>query len=388
VDLFFVKPNAQRNVVCVKDELNAVGETSLLREHEFELETELGRAFEIGLAGLGREAACPQPGGEIVSGFSRYQNSIASLPERERAKLQAIAGSIVRSYARGCQPVRSVQLVGHADIDPQRERREPGYLERISRELALEVKRALERLINNRAISSRIAWNMAGAGASQLVVPNPRTELDRMRNRRVHIWLSRTAQEPDTPPYVRWLQSCLNRVLNTNIATNGILGPQTRRAISSFQRSRGLPASGIVTPETLASVVQVCGSANIPSNGLAISIDTAESLSFTQFFALQRRNLCLVAEIDSQPQDPKAFRIPSYRVFLEGKDGRTLQTGVTLRTGRREQVRWFHIGPGEMRFGLIPDWSGWDRSRQPVHPSLVGNLTTTESDSWPPPPCT
>ena len=360
----------------------------MLREREFELETEMSRAFGIGLAGSGREAACPQPGGEIVNGFSRYQNSVASLQEREQAKLRAIAGSIVRSYKPGCQPVRSVQLVGHADIDPQRERREPGYLERISRERARAVKQALERLINNRAISSRIAWNIGGAGASQLVVPNPRTESDRMRNRRVHIWLSRTAQEPDTPPYVRWLQSCLNRVLHSGIAVNGILGPPTRNAIRSFQQRRGLPASGIVTPETLALVVQVCGSANVPSNGLVISIDTAESLSFTQFFALQRRNLCLIAEIDSQPKDPKAFRIPSYRVFLEGKDGRTLQTGVTLRTGRREQAKWFHIGPGEMRIGLIPDRSGWDSSRQPIHPSLVGNLTITESDSWPPPPCT
>jgi hypothetical protein len=369
----------------------------VLREPEFELETELERALETefvsglnpgpGLESWEMELDCPKPTGETVSGFSRYQNSVASLPPRERGKLAIVARSIVRSYSPGCQPVLSVQLVGHADVDPQRERREPGYLERISRERALAVKQALERLVNNRAISWRISWSVAGVGASQLAVANPRTEQDRLRNRRVQIWLSRKAQEPDTPPYVRWLQSCLNRVLGTDVAVNGILGPQTRSAIRSFQQRRSLPVNGIVTPETLSAVVQVCGSLNIPTGGLVINIDSAEMIHRTQFFAIQKRNLCLIAKIESQPKDPKAFHIARYTVSPIGKDGRNIQSGVSLQTDRQEQARWYHIGPGEVRFDVIPDWLSWDKARQPVHPSLVGTFTVTESDSWPPPPC-
>ena len=41
--------------------------------------------------------------------------------------------------------------------------------------------------MNNRVIASRIMWKYRGAGASQLAVPNPRTESDRRLNRRVEI---------------------------------------------------------------------------------------------------------------------------------------------------------------------------------------------------------
>lgn len=134
--------------------------------------------------------ACPMRTRIIVSGFSRYQNSVASLPQSERQKVRNIAGLIVRSYQPGCRPIRAVQLVGHADYDPFRERREPGFMMRISRARALAVKQALERLINNRAISSRIAWDVRGVGASQLVVRNPITEAGHRHNRRVEIWPS------------------------------------------------------------------------------------------------------------------------------------------------------------------------------------------------------
>ncbi len=80
-----------------------------------------------------------------------------------------------------------VQLVGHADRDLARERTEPGFMSRISRQRALAVKTELERLLNNRALSSQISWDVIGAADRQLVVANPRTELDRQRNRRVEM---------------------------------------------------------------------------------------------------------------------------------------------------------------------------------------------------------
>jgi outer membrane protein OmpA-like peptidoglycan-associated protein len=127
---------------------------------------------------------CPGPTRETVSGFSRYQNTVASLPPGEQQKLRLLAQRIVRSYQRGCRPIREVRLIGHADRDVQRGRQ---FENRISHERALAVRHALERLIGNRAISSRIRWDVRGVGSSQLVVQNPRTEAERRRNRRVDI---------------------------------------------------------------------------------------------------------------------------------------------------------------------------------------------------------
>src|ERR1700682_2415029 len=98
-----------------------------------------------------------------------------------------MAANIVANQRAGCVPLMKVQLTGHADRDLARERREPGFMLRISRERALAVKNELERLLNNRALSSQIAWDVIGAADRQLVVANPRTETDRQRNRRVEV---------------------------------------------------------------------------------------------------------------------------------------------------------------------------------------------------------
>jgi len=150
----------------------------------YELESELEQELEQAAP------ACPGPTRETVSGFSRYSNSVASLPPNERTKVAKIARLIVQSFRGGCRPLLTVHLVGHADRDLQRERAEPGFMVRISRNRAMEVRQALERLIDNRAISSRIAWDVRGVGASRLAVPNPATEQARMRNRRVELFLS------------------------------------------------------------------------------------------------------------------------------------------------------------------------------------------------------
>ena len=138
---------------------------------------------------------CPAPTSVIVSNFPRYRNSVASLPSGEQAKLRNIAELIKRSFRPGCRAIRTVMLVGHADRDLTRERAEPGFMVRISRERAMMVKQALERLIGDQVISSRLAWNVCGAGSNRLVVQNPSTEQGRMRNRRVEIVLLSSSQQ-------------------------------------------------------------------------------------------------------------------------------------------------------------------------------------------------
>lgn len=139
--------------------------------------------------------SCPRLAPVTVSRFPRYAESIASLPPAERQKVRQLAGIIVGSHRPGCRPVLQVNLIGHADRDYQRG---PAFEHRISAHRALTVQRAIQRLIGNPAILSRIVWNSRGAGARNLVLPSPRNEAERSRNRRVEVGLSRaiTANYP------------------------------------------------------------------------------------------------------------------------------------------------------------------------------------------------
>lgn len=56
--------------------------------------------------------------------------------------------------------------------------------------------------------------------------------------------------EPEGSEYVRWVQNTLNQVMSLRLPVDGIMGPDTRSAIRSFQQRQGLPVDGIVGPET------------------------------------------------------------------------------------------------------------------------------------------
>ncbi|HEX6289290.1 MAG TPA: peptidoglycan-binding protein [Herpetosiphonaceae bacterium] len=49
---------------------------------------------------------------------------------------------------------------------------------------------------------------------------------------------------------VRWAQNRLNQVLGMRLPVNGVLGPETREAIRTFQQQKGLPVDGILGPPT------------------------------------------------------------------------------------------------------------------------------------------
>jgi outer membrane protein OmpA-like peptidoglycan-associated protein len=130
--------------------------------------------------------SCPSLVQRTVSGFPRHGSTISSLPKAEQEKLRASAEQILRSFQPGCQPILTVGLVGHADRDPQSG---PGFEKRISDQRALAVQRALQAFIRDRSIVSRIIWQPIGTGAASLAVPNPRSEPERARNRRVEVFL-------------------------------------------------------------------------------------------------------------------------------------------------------------------------------------------------------
>lgn len=57
------------------------------------------------------------------------------------------------------------------------------------------------------------------------------------------------------PLYIAWVQASLNRVQGSNLVVDGIMGPKTRAAIITFQKSKGLVADGIVGPKTEAALI-------------------------------------------------------------------------------------------------------------------------------------
>ena len=59
--------------------------------------------------------------------------------------------------------------------------------------------------------------------------------------------------------YVQQIQTCLNRVNNAGLATDGVFGPLTNAAVVNYQRINGLTPDGIVGPLTWEHLRSRCG---------------------------------------------------------------------------------------------------------------------------------
>ena len=194
----------------------------------------------------------------VVSGFMRHRAEPTSLPASERQKISMIAAHIVRS-ARSTQAVRRVRLVGHADRDPGRG---PAFERRISGQRAEHVRAALldaiERASGSKYAGARIAWQIVATGASRPAIRNARSETDRARNRRVEIWLDPGGADPSSPPFVRWIQACLARIVQPRLAVTGRFDQPTRATLRSFQTRQGLELTSTLDMATLGSLVASC----------------------------------------------------------------------------------------------------------------------------------
>ena len=59
--------------------------------------------------------------------------------------------------------------------------------------------------------------------------------------------------------FIIWVQRTLNSAMGLRLAVDGILGPETRSAVRSFQQRNGLAVDGIVGPATEQRLRQVSG---------------------------------------------------------------------------------------------------------------------------------
>jgi outer membrane protein OmpA-like peptidoglycan-associated protein len=121
---------------------------------------------------------------EVVARFPRHQKSVESLPREERAKIDKIASLVVRSLHLRCKPILMINVFGYSDRDQQRGSK---FEYQLSCERALEVKKALIKSINNKTISDQVFLQVIPMGAKQPVLKNPKTENERLQNRRVEI---------------------------------------------------------------------------------------------------------------------------------------------------------------------------------------------------------
>lgn len=72
--------------------------------------------------------------------------------------------------------------------------------------------------------------------------------------------------------YVQQIQTCLNRVNNAGLNTDGVFGPLTRAAVVNYQRANGLTPDGIVGPLTWNHLRERCGSA-VRATSLSARVD-------------------------------------------------------------------------------------------------------------------
>ncbi len=149
---------------------------------------------------------CPADTKYTLIGFGRYSDDTWKLPDTQYQKLLGIINQIKAPVVPPAKPVTQIVVIGHADIDPARETHEPGFLQFISEKRAMAVYHRLcctlaAKLKDDLARVGQLRWLRVGRGARALAVPNPRTEADRMCNRRVEIILKHS-----DPTSSRWGQ--------------------------------------------------------------------------------------------------------------------------------------------------------------------------------------
>ena len=78
-----------------------------------------------------------------------------------------------------------------------------------------------------------------------------------------------------SPEYIKWLQSSLNKLINTSLKIDGDHGKNTRAAIRKFQRKKNLKADGIIGPSTEDALIKAGASSppkivapQIPKSGM------------------------------------------------------------------------------------------------------------------------
>ena len=101
--------------------------------------------------------------------------------------------------------------------------------------------------------------------------------------------------------YVRQIQTCLNRVNNAGLVTDGVFGPLTRGAVVNYQRANGLSPDGIVGSITWGHLSNRCGAATAAVISQSRSVvETDDNMNFIPMDIFPEDD----ATIDTIPVEP------------------------------------------------------------------------------------
>ncbi len=152
--------------------------------------------------------------------------------------------------------------------------------------------------------------------------------------------------------YVRWVQQALNQLLGLRLATDGIMGTQTRSAIRSFQQRQGLSASGIIDPATERVLAarfgpppNTSGSTGPAAGGGIVSVSDLSTL---------RANIVRVAN-----QEWERWNIPRRKFERDPRSDKSCSTiGRPARGCRYRPAIWVHKPGSKLIPGVRPLFRG------------------------------
>jgi peptidoglycan hydrolase-like protein with peptidoglycan-binding domain len=126
--------------------------------------------------------------------------------------------------------------------------------------------------------------------------------------------------------YIRWVQQSLNKILGLRLTEDGIIGRQTRSAISSFQQRQGLKADGIVGSRTEAALIASGAlpppqmtTPSVPIPAGRPDIVNVRGIRVARQIASQVEALLATAEVDGIRLGGGGYRSPEAQVELRKK---------------------------------------------------------------------
>jgi peptidoglycan hydrolase-like protein with peptidoglycan-binding domain len=181
-------------------------------------------------------------------------------------------------------------------------------------------------------------------------------------------------QEPSTPPeseHVRWIQSSLNLVMGFRLPVDGVMGPETRSAIRSFQERAGLPADGIVGPDTERALIDARARRPAPSSELE-SFAATEPLLDEVPRSSDRRSPSYIRWVQQ-----RLNQVMGARLAVDGRPGPATRSAIRSFQQRHGLTADGVVGP---RTEQALAGAGTSRPRVPPAPGpALGTLATPAS---------
>jgi peptidoglycan hydrolase-like protein with peptidoglycan-binding domain len=323
-----------------------------------------------------------------VYGWGKYRRNVNELPRDQQAVLKGIGDMIVASYQSGGQPVRQVQVYGHADQDtPRNLQRE----QQMSDERAQQVTSWLKAYVGG-SLAAQIMWDTRGFGATLLKAPST-TEENRRQNRRVETLLvaqKRVLPCCPCPPtesrdFTAWLQRSLNQLLGLRLPVNGVFDTKTQGALRSFQTAAALTPTGTLDHRTYQTM-QFGGASKPPcavvQSKLSLYQEPIKNKTITALEQKEYDNFKGCAEFLGR-------RICAFGGATSFSTGMEILRAIESASNSAGKVTEVHIFSHSRPVGISGSWRGYDsgwyvdhKVQTPTDRAFGARLTNDLDSTW------